>query len=101
VRNRYGGPGPGGDATPVARGYLGIEELAAYTGLSVSTLRRLWRRGRITGFQPGGPRTRVVFPPDAIEQAVRLPPDPRAGTPARPADAPRRGPRPKWLGGLP
>src|SRR5947209_8719227 len=55
-----------------ARRFLTITELAEQTGISVSTLQRLRRKGAIPCFQPGGPRTRVVFPPDAIEQADQL-----------------------------
>jgi hypothetical protein len=91
----------GGRASPVPRRLLTIVELSAATTLSVSTLRRLYTRGLIVGYQPGGPRTRVVFPPDSIEQAVKAmltasatAPEPTPET----ATAPRRGPRPKWLG---
>lgn len=88
------------DVDPAAgRGYLRIEELAAYTGVSVSTIRRLWRRRHIRGFQPGGPRTRVVFPLDALEQVVRAGQPAISDGPADPTDRPERGPRPKWLGG--
>jgi excisionase family DNA binding protein len=77
--------------------YLTIEELSAATTLSVSTLRRLMKKGSIVGHQPGGPRTRIVFRPDAIEQASGAAtssgeqPAPNVG------DAPPRGPRPRWL----
>lgn len=83
-----------------AAGYLTIDELAAVTTLSVSTLRRLVKQGRLVGHQPGGPRHRVLFPPDAVERAAA------AATPAAPAAPPpkvtthpRRGPRPKWRAG--
>lgn len=81
--------------------YLTIEELAAATTLSISTLRRLVKKGVIVGHQPGGPRHRIVFARDAIEQVVDAaqpsgaPPTnvPRSdGTPR-----PRRGPQPKWF----
>ena len=73
------GRGEGGQA----RRFLTIRELAAATTLSVSTLRRLLRRGAIAGHQPGGPRHRLVFPPDAVEQA--------AGASQAPAAAPAPG----------
>jgi hypothetical protein len=82
-------------AVPPAR-YLTIEQLAATTTLSVSTLRRLCKRGILVGLQPGGPRTRIVFAPDAIEQAVKaaLPAD---NVPARPRKTGALpGPRPRW-----
>jgi excisionase family DNA binding protein len=84
-----------------ARRFLTIEELAAATTLSVSTLRRLHKRGAIAGHQPGGPRHRLVFPPDAIEQAARASQAPTAAPAPGPApkDAtprPLPGPRPRW-----
>ncbi len=83
-----------------ARRYLTIDELSARTTLSVSTLRRLYRRGQLVGYQPGGPRTRIVFPPDAIEQAVQATATalvPRPSPPLDPMHAPGRGPRPQWM----
>ena len=98
-----GHPQSGPDAAAKRR-YLTVKELAAATGLSVSTLRRLQRKGRLPFFQPGGPGTRIVYPPDAIEQAADLDPGPRPSLPRDPTSSPRgggprRGPRPKWLGG--
>jgi hypothetical protein len=85
--------------------------------MSESTLRRLWREGKLGGHQPGGPHHRVVFPPDAVERASipagpataadaeRPPPPspddlplvhdarPRAAAQTKPA---RRGPLPRW-----
>jgi excisionase family DNA binding protein len=84
-----------GTSDVVNRRYLTIDELAAQTGFSVSTLRRLWRRGRISGFQPGGRRTRVVFLPNAVEgiQVKDLTTaDGSAGS-----ENPLPGPRPRWL----
>lgn len=89
-----------GRTTAVARRYLTIEELSILTTFSVSTLRRLRKRGLIVGYQPGGPRTRIVFPPDAIEQVVRAMSGTPTSLPATPSDSaepPLRGPRPKWL----
>ncbi len=67
--------GPGDREADVAASgavlrYLTIQELATRTTLSVSTLRRLIKKGKLIGHQPGGPRTRMVFRPDAIEQAT-------------------------------
>ena len=84
----------------VAR-YLTIAELSAATTLSVSTLRRLLKRGIIVGHQPGGPRHRLVFLPEAIEQATRAaqvttaactPGNTESSTKPRPLS----GPQPKW-----
>ena len=52
------------------RDYVDIVELAARTGVSISTINRLKKRGKIPFYQPGGKRTRVLFPPDAIKGAV-------------------------------
>lgn len=76
--------------------YLTIQELARQSTLSVSTLRRLFRKGKIEGFQPGGPRSRILFPVDAIERMHT----PNLEKPANPIPASptvQRGPRPKWL----
>jgi excisionase family DNA binding protein len=83
----------------VGRRFLSITELAAATGFSVSTLRRLQQKGVLPFYQPGGPRTRLVFPADAIERCVEagsacLP------TPLPPSEQPaarQRGPKPKWM----
>ena len=85
----------------VAR-YLTIEELSAETRLSVSTLRRLTKKGLIVGYQPGGPRHRIVFPPDAIESAAKVATTPAAEVAAKPTRSgptgrPQRGPQPKWF----
>jgi excisionase family DNA binding protein len=83
------------------RRYLTISELSDATGISISTLRRLLRKGTLPFYQPGGPRTRIVFPIDAIEQATKT----NKGA-ARQSDdaiaaseAPARGPRPRWQEG--
>jgi excisionase family DNA binding protein len=82
---------------------LTIEQLAAATTLSVSTIRRLVRKGAVVGHQPGGPRHRIMFPPDAIERAAKSarPPgaeDTAGAPPPEPVARPPRGPRPKWFG---
>jgi len=77
--------------------YVTIQELASLTSISVSTLHRLRKKGLIQGVQPGGPRTRLVFRPDAIEAATTLSksiPIARQGNDE--LIQPRRGPRPKW-----
>jgi excisionase family DNA binding protein len=84
------------DAPPAGPAYLSIRELAAHTGVSVSTLRRLLKAGRIAAVQPGGPRTRLLFRPDALDQNPTQPPG--AALPAPAPQAPPRGPRPRWLG---
>ena len=78
-------------------GYLTIEELSLASTLSVSTLRRLFQKGLIVGYQPGGPRHRILFPRDAIEYVARAT-APSLPTPAPDVKSatPTRGPRPKW-----
>jgi hypothetical protein len=48
---------------------LNIHQLSELTGLSLATLNRLQADGAITYFQPGGKRSRVLFPADAIQRA--------------------------------
>lgn len=84
-------------APEVPRGYLTYEELSQQTGISVSTLRRRVSDGTIPFFQPGGPRTRIVFPLDAVERLIQpasllSPPKPESIQPKQH----RLGPRPKW-----
>lgn len=80
--------------------YLTVKQLSRATTLSVSTLRRLFERKLIVGYQPGGPGTRIVFPRHAIEQAAQqnLDSEAEVNPPAAPSNAPQRGPRPHWLG---
>jgi hypothetical protein len=92
--------GAGSDSA-ITRPYLTIEELSARTTLSVSTLRRLYKRGLIVGYQPGGPRTRIVFPAHALEQLTVARSNtsiPTTATSPESKHFPQRGPRPKWLG---
>jgi hypothetical protein len=48
--------------------YLTAVQLAATAGVSVSTIWRLKKAGKIPFFQPGGEDCSVKFPPDAFEQ---------------------------------
>jgi len=76
---------------------LTIEDLSRRSRLSVSTLRRLARAGKIPFFQPSGKGGRLLFPEDAIERAVvgSLPSTPTPnGEPQKLA-----GPRPAWMRG--
>lgn len=99
----------------VQRNYIDIADLAARTGLSISTINRLKSRGKIPYYQPGGKRARVLFPLDAIEAIassavpqVALPSaiaasEAKAGQAMASEDAPRSssetrlsGPSPRW-----
>lgn len=44
-----------------------IAELSSESQLSVSTLRRLVRQGRIKFLQPAGKGGKLLFPPNALE----------------------------------
>ncbi|HEX8524198.1 MAG TPA: helix-turn-helix domain-containing protein [Tepidisphaeraceae bacterium] len=54
-------------ASTGGRKYYTLEELAAVSGIAQITIRRWWEAGKIPGFQPGGPKTRILFPVDALE----------------------------------
>lgn len=86
-------------STDPNRRYLSIEELSAQSGLSPATLHRLKRQGKIPFYQPAGKRGRVLFPPDAIEQADQA--TSSSATKDSPGDAGNpshlSGPRPAWM----
>ncbi len=73
-----------------------IEELSRHSRLSIATIHRLKRAGKIPFFQPSGKGGRLLFPADAIERSV-------ATTTTTPSPVTRRkppgrlsGPRPAW-----
>ena len=81
------------------KAYLTAPELSVRTGLSLSTIHRLKKRGNIPYFQPAGKGGSVLFPHDAIEHAldssrefVPLPPTRNNGSNDR-----LYGPRPTWM----
>ena len=53
-------------ASPTAV-FLSAHEFAARSGLSLSTIRRYLKNGRLPGVQPGGSRCRVLIPSDALD----------------------------------
>ncbi|MEX1039831.1 MAG: helix-turn-helix domain-containing protein [Pirellulaceae bacterium] len=55
------------------RQYLSPTELAAKSGLSLSTINRLKRERRIPYMQPTGPGGKALFPPDAMDQLMHRP----------------------------
>jgi hypothetical protein len=93
------------------RWYLSPAEFSRRSGLSLATVHRYLKGGKIPFRQPGGPCTRILIPVDALESAsagaIDAGPDLIASqgmdsslVPAeRPAPLP--GPKPKWtsLGG--
>ena len=50
---------------------LTLKELSAVSGVAKVTIRRYVKRGKIVSFQPGGPRGKLLFPPDALKVVVR------------------------------
>jgi len=86
-----------------ARRYLSVEEFARYSGLSLATVRRYLKSGKLPYRQPAGPRSRVLIPLDALDIAAppeQIPSTPPATAPApdqHPPDSGRlAGPRPQW-----
>jgi hypothetical protein len=47
--------------------YCSVEEFALRSGLSVSTVRRYLKAGKLLHRQPGGPRGRILIPLSALE----------------------------------
>ena len=78
--------------------YLDIFELSARSDVSVPTIRRYVRKGTIKAFQPGGPGSKLLFLPDALERAVgsdeTLDPSHTIASCAEPGSLPGR--RPGW-----
>lgn len=80
--------------------YVSIAELARISGMSLSTLHRLKRTGRIPYFQPGGKGARILFPRDALERSTPM--DSKVGDShdiQEFKDQKRKlpGPQPKWM----
>ena len=88
------------------QGFLSPAEFAQLTGLSMATVRRYLRDGRVPKIQPGGARCRVLIPRAALE--LHLCPstesDESIGLPAAEIrddsnrDKRRHGPAPRWTG---
>lgn len=75
--------------------YLDIDELSTLSGLSASTLRRYVRQGKIIALQPGGPGSRLLFRPDALERVATLPEE--TGEQVSPGHRQLPGRRPGWM----
>jgi excisionase family DNA binding protein len=103
VRRTIGKPATLNSSTRNQR-CLSIKELSAHTGLSESTIRRRVKDGTLPFIQPGGPRTRVVFPADIQERLLSSAEPTTKSTEGQPSidSSPpaKRGPRPKWFGAL-
>lgn len=77
---------------------LTIKELSVLCRLSLPTLHRLKRDGKIPFYQPAGKGGRLLFPSDAIERATKAVGLP-AAHPSGSQEAPPHlsGPVPSWL----
>jgi hypothetical protein len=87
--------------------YLSPQEFSRFSGLSLATVHRYLRRGKVRYLQPAGPRGRILIPIDALELFAAAAPAPllveaTAGASSAISDSPattlRRlsGPRPLW-----
>jgi hypothetical protein len=88
--------------------HVSPQEFSDQSGLSIASVRRYLRDGKLPFVQPGGPRGRVLIPTDAL---ARLAGDGRGDTsPPTPAASPagerrseessrRPGPGPAWRRG--
>lgn len=84
--------------TALEHRYLSLAELSEATGLSKSTLIRRFKEGKLPGYQPGGPRTRIVFRSNALELAVQ--PELQEPSPSTTKSPRLSGPSPRWARGL-
>jgi hypothetical protein len=94
-----------------ARGHLSPKEFSQISGLSLATVHRYLKKGKLPFRQPGGPRGRILIPVDALQsvpagatgagsdRGATAAREPSPDAAERPAALP--GPRPKWthLGG--
>lgn len=72
--------------------YRTLKQMVAHSGVSDATLRRWVKEGRINAFQPGGPNSKLLFLPDALEQPV-ADSQPVPAIRSEPVAPPRSGPR--------
>src|SRR4051794_8036102 len=100
-----------GETTPRAedqpKRYLSPQEFSRLSGLSLATVHRYLRKGKLPHRQPGGRRTRILIPVDALEpragdtpaqvtaEACAAPP-PSPETPDVSTSTRLPGPRPQW-----
>lgn len=78
---------------------LTLKELSDHSKLSPATIHRLKRQGKIPFFQPAGPRGKLLFPADAVEQAARAASDESSTAPTGTATTKPHlsGPCPVWM----
>jgi len=75
-----------------------IQELSLHSTLSIATIHRLKKAGRIPFFQPAGKGGRLLFPADAIERSCKANDEAAEAGPS-PAVRDKRlsGPLPAWM----
>jgi excisionase family DNA binding protein len=81
------------------RRFLSPGEFSALSGLSLATVHRYLKSGRLPYWQPRGRRGRILIPADALQTLAKdsLQPDPDPTMPAPCMDTNRlSGPRPRW-----
>lgn len=88
--------------------YIFVEEFVERSGLSLVTVRRYIRDGKIPYIQPGGPRSRILIPRDVLEAYLAREPHSHNANDASFNDSPdnskptkntatrRHGPVPRW-----
>lgn len=79
--------------------YLTVKEFCRLTSMSASTLKRLRDKGKLPFLQPGGKRTRVLIPRNALELNSQ---QGESGLPSQSTPKPNEpncipGPMPRWM----
>jgi hypothetical protein len=78
---------------------LTLKEFSDFSKLSPATIHRLKRQGKIPFFQPSGPRGKLLFPANAVEQVANAASN--DSFPASPDTAKTKahlsGPCPVWM----
>jgi hypothetical protein len=86
-----------------AKRFLSPQEFSGLSGLSLATVHRYLKRGKLPFRQPGGPRGRILIPADALLLSDVTPQVPRPteaaaeSTPLPTSPVPLSGPRPRWM----
>jgi hypothetical protein len=83
---------------PVAQSeFYSPKKFARKCDISESTARRLVKVGKIPAIQPGGKRTRILIPRDALSLVASTAEPPVKGDGGEPNQSShKRGPTPKW-----
>lgn len=74
------------DDPPDVREALSPKEFVAKSGLSLATVRRYLRDGRLPSIQPGGRRCRVLIPASALALVSAVNAEPRSAVTNGPRD---------------